>query len=245
MFVCALRPLLRLVAVVSSLLLGCVVVPAPRAEAHPFGDPSVAEVALSAPDTVRVTWRFGMSDDLTHLALWLDLLPAERVMLDGAVFFEPADQQLLATAPAFTDYLLEHVAVTTSAGDCSGSVVDIADLVDAGATLDFTCPDVVSEARVDLAVLTDMNPAYTTMASGPAGQKQVYDGEQPSHAWALGSVDGGAPTSPELGRSAVLQVGGVLGTVAVGGLLGGLLWYRRGRDASFPGARPRSDRGVR
>ncbi|GGO73653.1 hypothetical protein GCM10012276_19800 [Nocardioides deserti] len=225
---CALRLVLRLVSVVGALVVIGTVTPTPHAAAHPFGDPSVAQVDLEAPDTVRVTWRFGMSDDLTYLAQWLDLLPPERFMLDGAVFFEPADQDLLATSTAFADYLLEQVSVTTADGACTGTVVDIAHLVDAGVTLDFACPGTVSEAQVELAMLTDMNPAYKTMASGPEGQKQVYDGGQETHVWALAAAGGaGTSTAPDLGRSAAVQTGSVLGAVALVSVLGGLVWHRR------------------
>lgn len=226
MLVCALRPVLRLVSVVALVVVG-LVAPTPQAGAHPFGDPSVAEVDLIAPDTVRVTWRFGMTDDLTYLAQWLDLLPADRFMLDGGVFFEPQDQELLAGSTAFVDYLLEQVSTTTAAGECTGTIVEISHLVDAGVTLDFRCPGAVSEADVRLAMLTDMNPAYKTMATGPEGQRRVYDGTQPAHAWALTGSAADLSTTSDPGRSAAVQVGGVLGALALVGLLGGLIWRRR------------------
>jgi hypothetical protein len=203
-----------------------------RAEAHPFGDPQTVEVEGEGAD-VRVRWRAGGADDLTLLAISLGALPRDRVMLDGAVWFEDGDDEALAASPAFADYLLDRITVASGAADCPGSVAGT-DLVGAGATLVFTCPATVDAATVGVRTLLDLHPAYRTLATGPDGQRAVYDQAATSHEWVFADdLDPAASVSAAAGtgRSAAVQLGTV-GGVVLAAVLAGLVWFRRrGRRA--------------
>ncbi len=63
------------------------------ASAHPFGDPQTVSITPDEqrPDVVRVRWRVGGPDDLTLLGVSLGLLPADRILLDGAVDYRTTD----------------------------------------------------------------------------------------------------------------------------------------------------------
>ncbi|GLX02966.1 hypothetical protein [Microtetraspora sp. NBRC 16547] len=201
--------------------------PTGSAAAHPFGDPQTAEISVIGVDRVRVHWKVGMVDDLTYLAMYLGLLPDDRVMLDGAVFFDDSDPALLQRSPAFEDYLLEQITVTADAARCAGVVADKSDVLNDGATLEFTCSEPVTEVDVRVSMLTDLNPAYKTLASSPDGQKAVYDGNLTSHSWTLATMAGETEGS-DLGRSAAVQMSLVgLGVLALAGAVAGLVWFRR------------------
>src|SRR5262249_37327473 len=124
-------------------------VPAP-AGAHPFGDPQTVAIAAdpARPDLVRVTWKVGGLDDLTVLGVALGVLPQDRVLLDGAVFYEDSDSAAIGPSPAFAAYLLKQVTVTSDGQRCAGTVAPPTDLARAGASIDYTCPAAVGEATV-------------------------------------------------------------------------------------------------
>jgi hypothetical protein len=198
------------------------------AQAHPFGDPQQLEISAGErPGSVTLTWRVGMSDDLTWLALDLGLLPEDRVMLDGAVQYDPADAVRLAGSDELTGYLRDHLRVTNAGTPCAATVRPVGDLADDGASVDFACEGPVSEVEVTASMLTDLHPAYRTMATGPGGQRYVYDGDNATHSF---SVDAGTADAG-LGRSAAFQLGGALGGTGLAGLTGWLLWRRRSRPA--------------
>jgi hypothetical protein len=180
--------------------------PAP-ASAHPFGDPQTVAIAAdpTQPDVVRVQWKVGGLDDLTVLGVALGLLPQDRVLLDGAVFYQDSDAAVIGPSPAFAAYLLKQVTVTSDGRDCAGTVAPPDDLARAGASIDYTCPAAVGVATVAVRTLTDLNPAYRTLAAGPGGARAVYTSDAYSHEWTLGAVSSGA------GRSAALQIGAVAG----------------------------------
>lgn len=192
-------------------LIGCVTL-APAASAHPFGDPESAAISLTGPDVVRVRWKVGMLDDYTYLAEDLGLLPEERVLLDGAIDVQPGDPALLEGAPEFRDYVLRHIRVSVGGQRCSGELAPVDGLAAHGLDVDFTCPEPVTSASVMISMLTDLSSYYTTMASGPDGQRQAYVGDQDTYTWTFGSD----AASAETGRSAVLQLAGVSGVVALG-----------------------------
>lgn len=218
---------------VPALLVGCLALvalvalglaAAPPAAAHPFGDPQTLEVSSQDGD-VRLRWKVGGTDDLTALALHLGLLPPDRVLLDGAVLFEEGDGPLLAAAPAFADYLLAHVRVVDGPDRCAGEVLRTDDLAADGAVLSFDCGSAADEVVVESRMLTDLHPDYRTLASGPGGQRAVYDDDNPEHTWAL---TGRPATSGGAATSAVVQLGSV-GLVVVGGVGGAFYARRRGR----------------
>jgi hypothetical protein len=181
------------------------------ASAHPFGDPQTAAIEADA-EVVSVVWRVGGIDDLTLLGVELGVLPDDRVMLDGAINLVDGDAQALAGSEEFHDYLLDRIDVSAEGDACAGTVVEVGDLTDDGARLEYTCPQPVDTASVTVRTLTDLHPAYRTLATGPDGQRAVYESAFDTHEWALRSGTGSGK-SEDLGRSAVLQLGGVLGAV--------------------------------
>ena len=203
------------------------VAPAPPAQAHPFGPPQT--IAIEADDgtdeaTVRVVWRVGGTDDLTLLGVSLGVLPSDRVLLDGAAFYDDADAAALAAAPAFRDYLLAHVGVTAGGEPCPGEATVTDAFATDGVELSYRCAGSPTTVAVDVSMLTDLHPAYQTLATGPDGQRAVYDADQATHDWTLtGEATGGATTGT--GTSAALQLGAVLAVLL--GLAGGVIAYRR------------------
>ncbi|WP_433077050.1 hypothetical protein ACQP1P_33485 [Dactylosporangium sp. CA-052675] len=190
-------------------LIALFTLPGPAA-AHPFGDPQT--VAIDAdparPEVVHVRWKAGGRDDLVLLGVFLGLLPKDRVMLDGAVFYRDADAAAIGPSGRFAAYLLRQITVTGDGRACPGTVRPPADLARGGVAIDFTCPGPVGTATVAVRTLTDLNPAYQTLATGPAGERTVYRQGADSHDWPLGPA-------PErhLGRSAALQIGLVVGVL--------------------------------
>lgn len=214
-----------------------------RPAAHPFGDPQTVEVARDAgdPTVVHVTWKVGAADDLTLLGIHLGVLPEDRVLLDGAIRYDAADAALVSRAPELEAYLLDHVRVSAPGGGCTGSVAEVGDLIDDGADLAFACDAAPARATVEVTTLTDLHPAYRTLATGPDGQHQVYAADAASYTWALGasgtSTSGDSPAEASLGtgQSAALQIGGVLGAVLLLAGIGSLvLRARRRRSPSTP-----------
>ncbi|MFC8733181.1 hypothetical protein ACFT5B_12045 [Luteimicrobium sp. NPDC057192] len=163
---------------------------APTASAHPFGAPPTATVSRPQAATVRVHWQVGAADDLSYLAAHLDLLPPSRVLLDGAVTPEDGDPAVLEGSPRFDSYVLEHVAVAAGGATCTGTVTDKADILASGVDVDFTCPRPVTRATVTLSMLTDMSPLYSTLATGPSGQKAAYAQDETAHAWSFSGTGG-------------------------------------------------------
>ncbi|MGC5165796.1 hypothetical protein [Luteimicrobium sp. DT211] len=165
---------------------------APAASAHPFGAPPTATVSRTEPAVVRVHWQVGAADDLSYLAAHLGLLPRDRVLLDGAVTPQDGDPAVLERSRRFDDYVLENVAVTAGGDACSGSVTRKADVLAAGVDVDFRCPRPVARATVTLTLLTDMSPLYSTLATGPGGQKAAYAQDETAHDWTfVGGTAGG------------------------------------------------------
>ncbi|MEU8260450.1 hypothetical protein AB0C02_07500 [Micromonospora sp. NPDC048999] len=209
------------------------------ASAHPFGAPQQIEVAAMGDHGVRVRWLVGGSDDLTLLGLSLGVLPEDRVMLDGAVTYEASDAATMAEAPAFAGYLTERITVTQGGQPCAGEVRMTDDLAAHGADVLFTCPGPVGTVAVRSRMLTDLHEAYRTLASGPHGQKAVYDATHESVDWTItaGADSGSRSTSPQgaaamsVGRSALQQLS-VVGGVLLAAVAAGILWHRRrGRKA--------------
>ncbi|WP_100350752.1 hypothetical protein [Luteimicrobium subarcticum] len=234
--------------VTTTALAGLVLGAAQPAAAHPFGAPQSITLSLADPDTVRIHWQVGAQDDLTYLAEYLDLLPDDRIMLDGAVTYDDGDPALLESSPAFRAYLLDHLGVTVGGTTCPGTIVDEKDVLHDGATLDFACGAPVTSATVSVSMLTDLSSLYTTLATGPHGQRGAYGGARTSQEWSFGSdaasASAGPATAPAsapapaaaspgssaagAGRAAALAVGAAaLLALAVAGVL---LSRRRRRE---------------
>lgn len=206
------------------------VAPAP-AQAHPFGDPQTVAIALDQdhPDVVRVRWKVGGLDDLTLLGVALGVLPRDRVMLDGAVFFQDSDAAAIGPSGTFAAYLLKQITVTSGGRSCAGSVQPPSDLVRTGMSIDYTCPRPVGTVTVAVRMLTDLNPAYRTLATGPDGARAAYGSGKYSHDWAL--RDAPAAGGTHLGRSAAVQIAVVLGGVLLVAAAAVVLLRRRARRA--------------
>lgn len=196
---------------------------APPVAAHPFGDPQTVEISADAA-VVRVHWQVGGPDDLTQLAAALGLLPRHRVMLDGAVFPEPDDATLLAASEELETYLLDRIEVD----GCRGEVESTDDLAAQGVLLAFTCPEPVTTAVVTVRTLTDLHPAYRTMASSPDGQRAVYDADHETQEWDLA---GRPAPAPDLGRSAAVQMGATVAVLAGAAAAAGWALRQRRRHA--------------
>ncbi|MDG4760503.1 hypothetical protein [Micromonospora sp. WMMD710] len=184
--------------------------PAPAA-AHPFGDPQTVEVTADdqRPEAVHVRWRVGGPDDLTVLGVSLGLLPHDRILLDGAVDYRITDPAVIASSKQFPTYLLQRITVADGAQPCAGTVAPPKALARVGASIDYTCPGPVERVTVAVRMLTDLNPAYRAMATGPGGQRAVYGSGEDTHDWTL--VGAPAAGSTHLGRSAAVQITALAG----------------------------------
>ena len=209
--------------------------------AHPFGDPQTVEIDRGGgtADVVHVNWKVGAADDLTLLGIHLEVLPEDRVLLDGAIEYDEGDAQLVQDSAEVPAYVLDHVAVSADGAACAGEVTQVGDLVEQGADITFTCPAAVQTASVQVTTLTDMHEAYRTLATGTDGQRQVYEGAHDTFDWALPPADtaaaggtssaadtGSAGDSLDTGASAALQMGGVIGAVLLLAVAG-TAWFRR------------------
>ncbi|MET7747559.1 hypothetical protein [Micromonospora sp. NPDC005367] len=176
------------------------------AAAHPFGDPQTVAVARDEqrPDVVHVRWRVGGPDDLTLLGVSLGLLPEDRLLPDGNVDYRYSDPGLVGPSEQFSAYLLKRITVTADGRPCVGAVEPPRAVARTGATVDFTCPGPVGSATVTMRTLTDLNSAYRALATGPDGQRAVYDSVRESHDWVL--TGGSATRSANLGRRAAVQI---------------------------------------
>jgi hypothetical protein len=201
------------------------------AQAHPFGAPLTATISQDeTTGTVEVVWAPGSPDDITYLAAGLGLDSMSHATVDDALIYVKDDTEKLASSAQLPPYLLKHITVTGGQQPCTASIVSVDHLVANGARLSFDCGPGITRATVRISMLTDLHPAYQTMATGPGGQRFVYTSGQAAHDWSLGAAAGDAG----LGRSAAVQLSAVLGSVVVIGLLAGgavVLVRRRRRPA--------------
>ncbi|MFY1618978.1 hypothetical protein [Micromonospora sp. WMMD736] len=198
------------------------------ADAHPYGYPQTVTVTPDAarPDVVHLRWKPGGVDELTVLGVHLGLLPQDRVLLDGAVDTRDTDATILAGAEPFADYLLKQMTVSSDGRACAGVVGKASD---SGVDVDYACPGPVGVARIEIRMLSDLDPAYRTVATGPKGKRQVYGTDGYSHDWVLGNAP---PTSaadhdPATAWKVARSVSPLLLVAAVGSLLRRQLRRRR------------------
>ncbi|WP_127508491.1 hypothetical protein [Actinoplanes solisilvae] len=203
-------------------LVGVVLGPPVPAQAHPFGDPQT--VAIDAdparPHVVRVKWKVGGLDDLTLLGVKIGVLPEDRVFLDGAVFYQDSDEAAIAPSGQFADYLLRQIVVTGGGEKCAGTVEPPTELAKRGATVDFTCPAAVGKVDVAVRTLLDLHPAYRTLATGPGGQRAVYQADTATHEWKLSNAESKSHKWPL----------GITAAAALAALAALLFWRRRNRS---------------
>ncbi|WP_435204248.1 hypothetical protein [Micromonospora sp. bgisy143] len=111
----------------------------------------------------------------------------------------------------------------SSGGQACAGVVGKAS--DSGVDVDYTCPGPLGVARIEIRMLTDLDPAYRTVATGPEGKRQVYGLDAYSHDWVLGDAPPQAAAHSGTGhgqntlRRAAMAVGPLLLVAAVGSLL--------------------------
>jgi hypothetical protein len=197
------------------------------AQAHPFGDPQTARISIDAGDSriVHVDWKPGALDDLALLRDFLEL-PGRRTSYDDGLPSLTESAQAareLADAPELARYLLERVSVTSVGATCVGSARPVESLAGHGAGLDFTCPAPVESAAVTVRTLTDLDPAYRTLATGPGSQRAVYDIDHETREWSATASAAAVST----GRSAALQLS--LTGAAIAALVTLVLTVRRRR----------------
>ena len=207
--------------------------------AHPFGDPQRLEISGDGDRGVQVRWSVGGTDDLTLLGIALGVLPEDRVMLDGAVIFEESDDEALAEAPELVDYVEQRITVSQGGEPCVAEAMVAEDLAADGVDVAYACPEPVREVSVAARMLTDLHPAYRTLAEGPDGQRAVYDAGHETADWSLEdgagpaasavSLESASETSP--GQSAALQLSLVGGGILLVGAAG-TVWHRRRGRAS-------------
>lgn len=186
-----------------------------------MGPPQQVSLSLAASDQVRVNWKAGAPDDLSWLAYDLGLLPADRIMLDGAITPQADDAQLLQGSPALARYLTTRISVTSDGRSCRAGVPEIGNLADAGATLVFSCPSAVHNARIELGLLTDLEASYATIATGQDGTQAVYNGQVTSHDWTFDPDAAPRPAAPSVVAalpSWTLIAGAGIGIAGLGGV---------------------------
>ncbi|OLT25455.1 hypothetical protein BJF79_12860 [Actinomadura sp. CNU-125] len=107
--------------------------------------------------------------------------------------------------------------------ECPGTLVSAANLAADGARLEFACAGAVASAEITVRTLTDLHPAYRTLASGAGGERHTYGEASPTHTW---SLDGSAARAD----GTVLRLGVPIGAVAAAGAA--TFWFRRRRSAA-------------
>ncbi|MBG6101888.1 hypothetical protein IW249_002302 [Micromonospora vinacea] len=184
------------------------------AGAHPYGYPQTVTIAADAtrPEVVRLTWKAGGVDELTVLGVRLGLLPQDRVLLDGAISFQASDATVLASSASFATYLLQQMTVTSDGHACAGTVDTPSDLAGSGVDVDYLCAGPIGAARIEVRMLSDLDPAYQTVATGPWGQRQVYGPGRYAHDWALGDAPSASDAGvADHGRATSWKVAGSVG----------------------------------
>lgn len=224
--------------VVLLMVAGVLAIGGSPAQAHPFGDPQTVAVE-AAGEVVTVEWRVGGLDDLTLLGIELGVLPPDRVMLDGAIMFEDGDTAAVSESEELRTYLLDRIDVVSDGAACAGDVIEVGDLAEDSARLEFTCAGPVRTASVTARMLTDLHPAYRTLATGPDGQRAVYETGADTHDFVVGdgtvtetgatSAAASTTAQQDVGRSAAAQLGAVGGAVLLIVVGGALVLRRRSR----------------
>jgi hypothetical protein len=200
--------------------------PAMVAQAHPLGPPQQATLSLASATQVRINWKAGASDDLSWLAYDLGLLPADRIMLDGAITPQSSDAGLLADSPALAAYLSRQMTVQSQGQPCQPLVSDTHNLATDGASVIFTCPAPVSQATIELRLLTDLEASYATIATGPDGAQATYTGYATTREW---QFDPSAAPATPIGVAAASGLSWPVLLVAVPLVAGLGIWILRGR----------------
>ncbi|MEU5942356.1 hypothetical protein ABZ807_24965 [Micromonospora sp. NPDC047548] len=198
--------------------LSAAVGPAAPAAAHPFGPPSTAGISV---DGARVTLAWQAAEDD-----WVAMGQSVGAFEDpnaGTVDTALTGEQKLQRSAAVRDYLLRHVEVSQAGRSCAEVLLPLERLLADGARFRFDCPEPVTEVRLTLTALTDLNPAYRTMvtAKTPMTPTQaLFTATGTGHDLRVTATGGGRP-------AAVTAVATGTGLAAAGGLA--VLLVRRRR----------------
>ncbi|MER7169627.1 hypothetical protein ABT336_26675, partial [Micromonospora sp. NPDC000207] len=188
------------------------------ASAHPFGPPSAADVSVSG-DRVSLVWQAAEDD-------WVALGQSVGAFEDptqGSVDTTVTGEQKLQRSTAVRDYLLGNIRVSQAGQDCAGTLLPLEQLLTEGARLRFDCPRPVTELRLTVTTLTDLNPAYRTVATGRATSpgQVLFTATGASHDLRVTATGGGTP-------GAVTWVAAGTGLAAAGALAVFLIRRRTG-----------------
>jgi hypothetical protein len=163
------------------------------APAHPLGTPQTVRLDAQGSE-VSVRWT-ASPDDLTALGIHLGVLGPNRTFVDDQGVMVPEqsadyDAVLLAQSPRLSRYLLEHIEVAQAGTRCRGKVTDTQALTGSGALILFSCADPVDDVIVRVDTLTDVDPAYRTLAASDNGERATYTIDTPEHRWELDRASG-------------------------------------------------------
>jgi len=213
-------------------VLGALAVPAPTAQAHPFGPPPIAEVRGDGTEVV-VTWT-ARDDDVTALAASLGALPRQQVFdvgEDGGVAQVAGDDLAtsLREAPGLRDYVRDRIVVRQDGAACPRELEPVGDVVADGVTVTATCPRPADEVELQISMLHDLHPAYRTVSRVTGGSESLHTAEDPA---ATLSLRAGGPVGRGMPSAAVLAP--VVGLAALLGGVGAAVVMSR------PGRRPRA-----
>lgn len=199
------------------------------AAAHPFGPPPVAEVVAEAHD-VTVRWTAAV-DDYAALGVAAGVLDdtygtgvADPAPDDVGDRLGPAARREVEGSADVRQHVTDRVRVVQHGQACPVAAVDVAQLFVRGATVRVTCPEPVETVDVTLMLLSDVHPAYRTVAvaGGPAiPARTMYTADRSTVRWDFGAAGTAAPTTMALLRF------GVVGALLAAGV-GVLVWRRRG-----------------
>jgi ABC-type nickel/cobalt efflux system permease component RcnA len=166
---------------------------APAAHGHPFGDPQTVRLEASGTQVTAV-W-LAPPDDLVLLGGVLGALPERREIVfetdpDGVIKqVTPSDADLLADSAEVATYVEEHITVWQGSQPCRAEV-SVRDIVSDGARVVFTCPEPVADVDVEMSLLTDLNPAYRTIAISDGAaepRRALFTDRETTQTWAFGA----------------------------------------------------------
>ncbi|TDB94266.1 hypothetical protein E1091_11145 [Micromonospora fluostatini] len=199
--------------------LGVAAGPATPVAAHPFGPPSTGGIDATGT-RVSLVWRAAEDD-------WVALGQSVGAFEDpdaGPVDTTLTGEQKLQRSTAVRDYLLRHIGIGQAGQACAGTLLPLEQLLTEGARFRFDCPEPVTEIRLTLTALTDLNPAYRTVVTADAPMdpaQALFTAAASSHDLRLTASGGGPP-------GAVTAVAAGTGLAAVGVLAFVLLRRRAG-----------------
>lgn len=192
--------------IATGMLTACVLAGgAGTATAHPFGPPQVAQLTAKGSE-LTVTWS-ASNDDLFALRLHLEAVPESTTFVyqDGVAVPDDSvgEDAAFASLPEVESYFSEHVQVAQDGVACPGRPSEVAPGGNGDISLVFDCRKTVQQVDVTISTLTDVHPAYRTVAraDSPADpDQQLYTDTTTSHRWTFGSAAQIGSATPEASR---------------------------------------------